>query len=215
MRGIVSKSAFQTVVLALAFSATGLAADRAAAASSRHGFPAKLEYCKTCHGLSGQGYVGYYAMPRLAGQQPKYLENQLRAFIDRRRTNPVMFNVAHVLSSSMLTALAEHFKNLNPRPLGGEPRRLVAKGKTIYDDGVPEANIAACAACHGPDAKGQDEIPRLAGQVFQYTVKQLTSWGKERGQGTDVDTSAIMAPTAHNLSPSQIAALAAYVSSLK
>ncbi len=91
----------------------------------------------------------------------------------------------------------------------------MAKGKTIYDDGVPEANVAACAACHGPDAKGRDEIPRLAGQIFQYTVKQLTSWGKERGQGTAVDTSAIMAPTAHNLTPSQIAALAAYVSSLK
>src|SRR5580704_12765671 len=61
---------------------SGTADDRRAAAFPRQSFQAKLEYCKTCHGLSGQGY---YAMPRLAGQQPKYLENQLRAFIDRRR----------------------------------------------------------------------------------------------------------------------------------
>ena len=36
-------------------------------------------------------------MPRLAGQQPEYIEAQLRAFIERRRSNPVMRNVAHVL----------------------------------------------------------------------------------------------------------------------
>jgi cytochrome c553 len=77
---------------------------------------AKLAYCKTCHGLSGQGYHGYYTMPRLAGQQPKYIENQLRAFIEHRRKNQIMANVAHVLSPSMLSALANHFRNLNPPP---------------------------------------------------------------------------------------------------
>ena len=45
-------------------------------------------------------------MPRLAGQQPEYLQNQLEAFIERRRVNPVMFNVAHVLRPGMLAALA-------------------------------------------------------------------------------------------------------------
>ncbi|WP_163980972.1 c-type cytochrome, partial [Raoultella ornithinolytica] len=79
-------------------------------AASGGSLEAKLEYCKTCHGLSGQGYRGYFPMPRLAGQQPQYLENQLRAFIERRRTNPIMANVAHVLSPSMVSALAAHFK---------------------------------------------------------------------------------------------------------
>ncbi len=65
---------------------------------------AKLDYCKTCHGLSGQGYRGYFPMPRLAGQQQEYLENQLRAFVERRRINPVMANVAHALSPSMVSA---------------------------------------------------------------------------------------------------------------
>ncbi len=176
---------------------------------------AKLEYCKTCHGLSGEGYRGYYTMPRLAGQQPQYLENQLRAFIERRRTNPIMANVAHSLSSPMLSALAEHFRRLNPRPLGGAPRNNLALGKKIYEEGLPESNVPACSACHGMEGKGQNEIPRLAGQVYSYTVGQLTGWKKQRGQGTAVDTSAIMAPTAHNLTPSQVEAVAAYVSSLQ
>ena len=42
----------------------------------------KLGYCMDCHGMSGQGYHGYLVMPRLAGQTPEYLENQLRAKFD-------------------------------------------------------------------------------------------------------------------------------------
>jgi cytochrome c553 len=197
-------------VLAVILSAPGQAEDY-----GRQGIQAKIEYCKDCHGLSGQGYRGYFIMPRLAGQQPEYLENQLRAFIERRRTNPIMSNVAHSLSPSMLSALAAHFRELNPAPVGGGPRNLVATGKTIFQDGIPEANVPACSACHGPEAKGQGQIPRLAGQLFPYTVKALTNWTNERGQGAGkYDTSATMAPIAHNLTQSQITAIAAYLSYL-
>ena len=44
---------------------------------------------------------------------------------------------------------------------------------------------------------------------------QLTGWKQQRGQGTAVDTSAVMAPTAHNLTRSQVEAVAAYVSYLQ
>jgi cytochrome c553 len=203
----------QTAILAVAFSAGGHAQERLAPAKG--GLEAKLEYCKTCHGLSGQGYLGYFAMPRLAGQQPEYIEAQLRAFIERRRSNPVMRNVAHVLSPSMITALAMHFKNLNPKPFGGAPRGSIAAGKRIYEEGLPESNVPACSACHGMEGKGQNEIPRLAGQVYEYMVGQLTGWKSERGQGTAVDTSAIMAPTAHNMTRPQVEAVAAYVSFLQ
>ena len=206
----------QATILAIVFCTVGHADERGEAVSLRQSFQAKLEYCKTCHGHSGQGYYGYFPIPRLAGQQPKYLENQVRAFNERRRTNPVMFNVVHGLSSSMVAALAAHFRDLDPRPIGGSPRDRVATGRTIYQEGLPESNVPACSACHGQEAKGQDEIPRLAGQLFPYTVKELTNWSKERGQGgTKDDTSAIMAPTAHNLTQSQIAAIAAYLSYLQ
>ena len=184
--------------------------------AGERGLAGKIEYCKTCHGIAGQGYLGYYAMPRLAGQQEAYLENQLRAFIERRRTNPVMFNVAHALSPSLVSSLAAHFKGLNPPPFGGGPRNLVPRGKTIYEEGIPESNVPACSACHGPDAKGRDEIPRLAGQLYPYTVKALRNWARERGQGgASRDVSAVMAPTAHNMSQAEIAAVAAYVSTLR
>jgi cytochrome c553 len=216
MKVIGLKRALPAAVLALACLAAGASAGANSIRHGRQDVQAKLEYCETCHGLSGEGYHGYFAMPRLAGQQPRYIENQLRAFIERRRSNPVMFNVAHSLSPSMLAALANHFHALNPPPAGSGPQRLAASGKTIYEEGVPEANIAACFACHGVEARGQDEIPRLAGQLYPYLVKVLTGWEKERGLGAGKsDTSAIMAPTAHNLTQAQIAAVAAYVSHLK
>jgi cytochrome c553 len=115
----------------------------------------------------------------------------------------------------MLTALATHFRGLNPKPFGGAPRGSISTGKKIYDEGLPEANVPACSACHGTDGKGQNEIPRLAGQLYPYTVGQLTNWKTVRGQGSTVDTSAIMAPTAHNLTRSQVEAVAAYVSYLQ
>ena len=202
-----------TAALAAIFFITGA---NAQVVFSQQELQAKLAYCKTCHGLSGQGYRGANPMPRLAGQQAEYLENQLRAFIERRRTNPIMNNVAHVLSPNMITALATHFKDLNPKPLGGAPQELVVAGKKIYREGVPGTDIPACASCHGPEAKGDGAFPRLAGQLPDYILRKLVNWSKERGQDpANPDTSAIMEPIAHGLTDPQIKAVAAYLSYLE
>ncbi len=203
-------------VLTVVFATAGRAEDKVVNAVPRQELQAKTEYCKTCHGVSGQGFLGAFPMPRLAGQQPEYLENQLRAFIERRRTNPVMFNVAHVLSPPMVTALAAHFKDLNPKPLGGGPKELAAEGKKIYETGVPDSDILACSSCHGPLAKGDGAVPRLAGQLDDYLVKKLTNWSTERGQDkAKPDTSAIMEPIAPELTEQRIDAVAAYLSGLE
>jgi cytochrome c553 len=208
--------ALQVAILTVVFSAAGHAEDKSRAAVPKQEFEAKFTYCKTCHGLSGQGFRGAYPMPRLAGQQPAYLENQLQAFIEHRRTNPVMFNVAHVLSPEMLNALSTHFRDLNPKPLGGAPKELVAEGKKIYENGVASAEVPACAGCHGPEAKGSEAFPRLAGQLHDYVFKKLVNWSKERGQDkAKPDNSEIMAPIAHNLTEAQIKAVAAYLSYLE
>jgi len=205
----------RSVLAAAVFAVVGVPAAHALdKAVSPQELKAKTDYCKTCHGLSGQGFRESFPMPRLAGQQPEYLQNQLQAFIERRRTNPVMFNVAHVLSPPMLAALAEHFKDLNPKPLGGAPKDLVPEGKKIYQEGV--GNVPPCASCHGAEAKGADAFPRLAGQLNDYVIRKLTNWDTERGQNKDKpDNSAIMQPIAHDLTEAQIKAVAAYVSQLE
>ena len=206
----------QLAILAIVLSAAGRADAKETVAVSKRDVQAKIRYCQDCHGPSGQGFRGFFPIPRLAGQQPDYLKNQLQAFVERRRTNNIMFNVAHVLKPAMITAIATSFKNFNPKPLGGAPKRLVTAGKDIFENGVPNANVAACAACHGPEATGHGEIPRLAGQLDSYVVMELSTWTHERGQNpANPDTSAIMKPVAHSLTRPQIEAVAAYVSSLK
>jgi cytochrome c553 len=196
-------------------SAPAHAQGMAAPGVSAQALKAKTDYCKTCHGLNAQGFRGSFPMPRLAGQQPEYVANQLQAFIERRRTNPVMFNVAHVLDPEMVKALAGYFKDLNPKPLGGGPSELVPEGRKIYDEGIPSANVPPCASCHGSDGIGADAFPRLAGQLHDYIFRKLTNWEKERGQNKEKpDTSAIMQPIAHDLTEAQIKAVAAYVSQL-
>jgi cytochrome c553 len=81
---------------------------------------------------------------------------------------------------------------------------------------VPNADIPPCASCHGPEAKGDGQFPRLAGQLHDYIFRKLVNWDKERGQDpANPDTSAIMEPIAHNLNESQITAVAAYLSHLE
>jgi cytochrome c553 len=214
MKVINIRSALQAALLVIVFSAASRAED--VNAVSPQALNAKIQYCKTCHGLSGQGYRGASPMPRLAGQQTAYIENQLKAFSEKRRDNKYMYGVSHVLSPAMRTALAKHFNGLNPKPLGGAPRELVAAGKKIYEEGVPNANVLPCASCHGPAAKGNGEFPRLAGQLHDYIFNKLVNWTKERGLNpAKPDTSAIMEPIAHSLTKSQIEAVSAYVSYLE
>jgi cytochrome c553 len=208
--------ALPTAILAIVLSAAGRAEDTGTADFSKQALQAKIEYCKTCHGVLGQGFHGSIPIPRLAGQQTEYLENQLRAFIERRRENKYMFNVAHVLTPAMRTALANHFNGLNPKPIGSAPKELVAAGKKIYDEGFPSADVPPCAACHGPEAKGNGEFPRLAGQLHDYIFNKLVNWSEERGRDPkNPDTSAIMEPIAHKLTKSQITAVAAYLNYLE
>jgi cytochrome c553 len=204
--------ALPAAILTSAFTSVGRADDTV----SKHELEGKIAYCETCHGFSGQGFRAYNPIPRLAGQQTEYLKNQLKAFVERGRTSNIMYNVSHVLSPAMLTALATNFNHLDPKPLGGAPKELVASGKKIFEAGISESNIPPCASCHGPDAKGNGPFPRLAGQLHDYVFSKLTNWSHERGQNpAKPDTSAIMEPIAHGLTEPQIKAVAAYLSYLE
>jgi cytochrome c553 len=216
LRVAITRTAPRAVLVAAAIAIAGRAGIAAPATVSERDLQAKLSYCETCHGASGQGFHGYYPIPRLAGQQPDYIANQLQAFIEHRRTNNIMFNVAHVLSPEMVAALAQKFHDLNPPPLGGAPKDLREAGKKIFEEGIPDKEVPACSSCHGPEAKGDGQFPRLAGQLHDYVFQKLTNFSKERGQNPDKpDTSAIMQPIAHALTEPEVKAVAAYLNYLE
>jgi cytochrome c553 len=164
--------------------------------------------CIWCHGTSAQGY---YNAPRLAGQRADYLVNQLQAFATHRRDEflsiKYMWNAAAHLDPLTLQNLAAYFSALPPEAAKDGDSALAAEGKIIFKDGLPNENIAACQACHGPEAQGVREIPRLGGLSYSYLKRRLEQWS--HGQ----DAWGIPMPkVGRSLSPNQIAALASYLS---
>src|SRR5215471_2914210 len=87
-------------------------------------------------------------------------------------------------------------------------RELAAIGATIYQDGVPESNIVSCVACHGPNAEGVGEIPRLGGLSYFYLKRRLDQWG----EGYHAAARPPMPRIASKLGPNEIEALASYLS---
>ena len=121
-RRIACYASLFTLVFALVLASPVRAQNANADAVPQKEVAAKLAYCEVCHGVSAQGFNGYYPIPRLAGQQIAYIENELQGFVEHKRTNNIMFNVGHVLSPAMIRALATDFHDLNPKPLGGAPK---------------------------------------------------------------------------------------------
>lgn len=168
--------------------------------------------CSWCHGVSFQGYM---VAPRLAGQRPLYIENQLKSFREHTRDNPFakqyMWNAVAALPPPEAHELAEYFASLPPKPAGDGKPELAAKGRAIFMEGIPEANIVACYACHGPEGQGVREIPRLGGLAYFYLKGRLEQW--QQGYHSRPGTPMPMA--ARPLRPDDIEALASYLSFVK
>jgi cytochrome c553 len=134
------------------------------------------EVCGSCHGVNGRSISPTF--PNLAGQPAPYIEAQLKAFKDQSRADPdalaYMWGMAAQLSDGMIGALAAYYAGQPPPPPAkpGDPA-LIAKGKRLFEEGVPARQIPPCASCHGSHAEGQVVFPRLAGQHAPYLLKQL------------------------------------------
>jgi cytochrome c553 len=133
-------------------------------AATSHAENLAVRNCTWCHGGSASGYP---PAPALAGQRPQYVEKQLAYFHARTRDNPFarqyMWGAARNVDPQSARNLALYFASLPPRAANDGVSNLIGVGRTIYQEGMPDANIVACVVCHGPSAEGVRDIPRLAG----------------------------------------------------
>ena len=196
--------------LALAAFAPAAAAQAAPADESlKAGEEKAINLCSTCHGPRGVSTSPEF--PMLAAQRRGYLEAQLQAFRAHTRAEKVahdfMWGIAGGLDDRMIGGVAAYYA-MQPAAKGrpGDPA-LVAKGKQLFDQGATDRGIPACATCHGADAAGRGDYPRLAGQHAKYVVKQLQY----------VQNLVRSAPVMHgiikDLTPAEIRAVAEYVQS--
>ncbi|WP_305906433.1 c-type cytochrome [Methylomarinum sp. Ch1-1] len=156
----------------------------------------KASMCAGCHGLDGASNNPMF--PRLAGQSAMYLENQLKAFKSGARTSPMMQGMAAGLSDEDMKNLAAYFASLPAKSAGGDAD-LAKQGKE---------KVAMCLGCHGNDAQGRGQFPRLAGQHPQYLAKQLNAF--KQGERTGGPMGAM----SKNLSAQDIKEISAYLGSL-
>ena len=168
--------------------------------------------CNWCHGGSASGYP---PAPALAAQRPQYIEKQLTNFRVHTRDNPFarqyMWGAARNVDPESARELALYFASLPPRAASDGVPNLAGIGRTIYQEGMPEANIVACVVCHGPNGEGVRDIPRLGGLDSSYLRRRLEQWN----QGYHAAAGPPMISIASKLSDDQIEALASYLSFIK
>ena len=122
-----------------------------------------------------------------------------------------MWGAAANLSPHAIRDLAEYFASLPPKSARDGNRALAERGQAIYLEGIPDANVVACLACHGPAGEGVRDIPRLGGMSYFYLKNRLLDWGR----GYHSATASPMPLVASTLSPDNIEALASYLSFAK
>jgi len=158
--------------------------------------------CAACHGADGNSASGQF--PVLAGQTARYLYLQLKDFKEGRRSEPAMAPFVAKLSSKDMLDLAEYFAAQKPKPIAFKADAArVARGKKKADE-------VLCTMCHLGGMKGQNEIPRVAGQHPEYVIKQLKAF-KARARNNDAGS---MTSVAQTVTEQDIEDLAHYISSL-
>lgn len=184
---------------ALLVSLQALAADAADAEAER----VKAEACVACHGPGGNATLP--GVPSLAAQPVLHTFLQLVQFREKRRHDAQMTPFAEKLTDRDMHDIAAYFAAQKP----ASPKFQADAVKAAAGRKVLEAHY--CGSCHMPDLSGQQQIPRLAGQDFQYLVKQLR--GLKDGSRRDIDGT--MASAAQALSEQDIDNLAHYLAGLK
>ena len=164
--------------------------------------PAKAATCLACHGVNGNSVMP--GVPSLAAQNARYIYLQLRDYQEGRRDNPMMSPMAAGLTRPEMQELANYFSQ----------QKLSSKGFKADPDkvqkGIAKANETLCAMCHLGEFKGQNEIPKVAGQNFDYVVSMLKAF-KAKTRTNDAGN---MTSVASTLSDEDIENLGHYISGL-
>ena len=162
----------------------------------------KAAACAACHGEAGNSSVPQY--PILAGQTARYLYLQLKDYKEGRRKDPLMSPMVASLSKQDMYDLAAYFSQQKPTPTNYPVTSAkVTEGKQVAD-------AALCTMCHLGGFSGQNEVPRAAGQHYEYVVKQLKDF-RERRRTNDAGS---MTAYSRGLTDDQIDALAQYITNL-
>jgi cytochrome c553 len=162
----------------------------------------KAQVCVACHGPAGNSTNP--VMPSLAGQPAQFISTELFQFREGNRKDPQMTPMAANLSNADMNDLAAYFSAQKPEP---------SAHKTDPANAAAGADLAKrfyCSQCHAPALLGQQHIPRLAGQQYEYLKTQLRGFRA----GTRADLDGNMTSAAQALTDKDIEVLVDYIAGL-
>ena len=172
--------------------------------------------CVACHGTDGNSISSDW--PKLAGQNQKYLFDQLKYYKSGERENVLMESVIPILKSysdeDLLNIAAYYSSNPKTNGQAKNDEELLLLGESLYRSGNTARSIPACTACHSlyGDGNALAGYPTVAGQQKAYLVSTLKSYrSKERAAG---DNASVMQTISKNLTDKEIDALANYMHGL-
>jgi len=140
--------------------------------------------CAECHRTDGSGSADG-TIPMIAGQHVSVLVKQLVDFRHDRRWHAKMQDAAtrHELASPQdlldVAAYAASLKRPAPSALGSRDGAALQQGQIVY--------YRYCESCHGRLAEGDLRTlrPRLAGQHYEYLLRQLNETATAQRPGMD------------------------------
>lgn len=165
----------------------------------------KAEVCLACHGASGTSATPL--TPSLGGQPAFYVIAQLFLFREGRRDNPIMLEQAKGLKDEDLRNLSALISKL---PAPSPPKEEIDKVR--YQRGRALVQGRHCTNCHGADFSGNNNVPRVANQREDYTLKALREYrsGARIGYGN-----AVMPETVSGLGDTELSDLAYFLAHLR
>ena len=177
---------------------------------------ALVAQCAACHGAQGKSIASDW--PNLAGQNQRYIAEQLKYFQQGERENVLMMSVIPYLknlSDGELLDIAAFYSS-QPLAVGQaqDDEELLALGKSLYMAGDLKRGIPSFTACHSINGAGnaQAGFPRVSGQQKAYLISTLKAYRSlERDAG---DYSLVMQSASQNLKDKDIEALANYMHGL-
>jgi cytochrome c553 len=188
-------------VKVLVYAAALVFAGTAAAADPQAG-ERKAAVCAACHGEGGNSTNP--AVPSLAAQPAQFLSTALYMFRAGNRQDPQMTPMAKPLSNAEMNDLAAYFAAQKP----AAPRHQASAENA--KSGPELAKKFNCTQCHGPRLVGLQQMPRLAGQHYEYLRAQLLAF--KAGKRADFDGN--MTAAAQALSDKDVEVLADYIAGL-
>jgi cytochrome c553 len=162
----------------------------------------KAEVCAACHGLDGNSIAPNF--PNLAGQTARYIYLQLKDFQKGKRNDPMMSPMAANLTKQDMFDLADWYAS---QKFNGQNSK---KTDANLSNGKKLADAALCTMCHLGGFSGQNEVPRVAGQHYEYIIKQLKDF-KYKNRTNDFGN---MSAVVKTIEDKDLEDIAAYVSTL-